>query len=339
MQRCSNTAYHFYFRLLFVISICVTTVTLPSYTFAELIDPVNLKTIDTSSPIGITNTEALPTAINNQETIDNHYSLKVDLSRDIHINMGQHQLNHTSLIYQRQHNQGVFGSFNLPTLNSQFKTYSIHTSDTIDFSRGMGVEDNDNRINGIIWDYQALSNKAYEINLSSSYLSGKSTHTDDIHTKTGKASSLAIDSLFNNRKFRLRNEYAQSHFSHNGNTTIENSADNHTENRQAYHTIFSYTPSYKKPPNEKNHWVVGLKKRRIDPEFYSLSNTQLINDNDLTRIFGHIGNKQWFSSAALIYEKNNLDRQYNKTQHTYQSNLSGAYYRPQAYEKTAYSLG
>ncbi|MGH1484795.1 MAG: hypothetical protein ACRBCI_01170 [Cellvibrionaceae bacterium] len=291
----------------------------------------------------VTGIESLTDKKNNQNTSTNSfsekYSFRININNNASVDIGQHKLTHSSLIYKRQDNQGITGSFTLPTLKSRLQSYSIHTSEQVDFNRGIGVEDTNNRTNGLIWDYQAVNNKTYEFTLTGSYLSGKKKLLEADDTSANDAKSMAMNAAFYQRRFAIRSEYAQSRFN-------SSKANHNIESGNAFYTSLSYTP-YPTIPKQKHHnshhhnWLIGLEKQTTDPQFHSFFNEAIVKDYDATRMFGHYQKKSWLYKLSFSQEKNNINKQLNHTRYTNKSIANSTYQSSKFYPKNShwYFLG
>jgi hypothetical protein len=303
-------------------------VILPTLSTASIIDP---QIVNNNSDTTITNKEEKPSKNINQYVLSNSFnkqkSLKIDISKNTSINLGEDNFAHNSLTYKNQNRQGITGSLHLDKINSHLKTYSIHTSDTIDFNRGFGFEDINNRVNGFIWDYRPKTNHSNNILITTSYFSGKKVAAEDQRADKNNAKTISIENILYGGKFYTRAEYATSDYIYG--------SDSQPTSGSAVYTTVSYR-NLSTPPqgNQQNsnqyHWEIGIENQKNSSNFHSMLNSSAIKDKNFIRFFSRYKKKQWQSNLSISNESNNTDNHLDRTTKikTYQINNLYQYIRP-----------
>lgn len=253
--------------------------------------------------------------------------------------LGKKNIHYNSLIYLQDYNQGFSSDIKLPSMNSRFKTFTSSTKNASDyeFNTNLGIDDNNNRASGIIWEYKPVtpfSTKAEDLLFTTSYLSGDS----DIDNQNGDAVSFTTSASAWNKTLQLHGEYAQSSFKN-----TKEKADYTSQRHAAQHYRILYNPFIEKNETKKGKWNIGLEKKTIEDKFQTLFNRSLPGDRDIARLFGHyekeLSSKGTLSTeASFTREKNNLDNQLDTTDNINTGNIIGRYKQTPPAEKEKLSL-
>jgi hypothetical protein len=244
------------------------------------------------------------------------YLLGIDLGENTHIDIGHHSVQHSSLIYNQFHRRGISGNFKLPSVNSVLRVFSSRTGDLQGFTEGLGVEDSDNRVDGIALDYQPFSANPESLTIITSYLTGARKDEDDtigmlVEESNGDAASIAIDSRVFNQTLHIHIEAAQSRFDFDGDG---DNLDAETDN--AYSFFTRYSPQ----PNSNSEtpfiWDISLEKAIVEPNFFSLSNDYLAADRDFTKLSSNINKGNVSAQTFVSFEEDNLDDRFTSTNNT-----------------------
>ena len=264
------------------------------------------------------------------------YLLQLNVSENAQFNVGHHNVNHTSLIYDGFYRRGASGVFDLPFLNSRFQAFSLRTGDLTGFRHGLGINDSDNRVTGGVWDYQPFSSEPEKLTISFSHLTGEGTQDGSniggfAESNAGNASSFSADSLLFNQSLRLRGEYSQSNYDFDGEGQgFSKESDN------AYNYLISYSPQPSYEVENPFNWNVGAEKLVVGPDFRSLANTYLTNDKDMTRVFAGFAKGAWSADSSFAYEEDNLDDDFASTAITRHGYLSGRYDSYEPYTENSF---
>lgn len=240
--------------------------------------------------------------------------------------LGKKNIHYNSLIYLQDYNQGFSSDIKLPSMNSRFKTFTSSTKHANDyqFNTNLGIDDNNNRASGIIWEYKPVtpfSSKAEDLLFTTSYLSGDS----DIDNQNGDAVSFTTSASAWNKTLQLHGEYAQSSFKN-----TKEKSDYDSQRHAAQHYRILYNPFIDNNETKKGKWNIGLEKKTIEDKFQTLFNRGLPSDRDITRLFGHYEKNvssigTWTTEASFTREKNNLDKQLDTSDDVNTGNIIGRY--------------
>jgi len=253
--------------------------------------------------------------------------------------LGKKNIHYNSLIYLQDYNQGLSSDIKLSSMNSRFKTFTSSTKNASDYqlNTNLGIDDDNNRASGIIWEYKPVtpfSTKAEDLLFTTSYLSGDS----DIDNQNGDAVSFTSSASAWNKTLQLYGEYAQSSFKN-----TKEKIDDPSHRHAAQHYRILYNPFIEKNETKKGKWNIGLEKKTIEDKFQTLFNRSLAGDRDSTRLFGHYEKSvssigTWSTEASFTREKNNLDNQLNTTDNINIGNIIGRYKQNPVAKKGSLSL-
>lgn len=241
-----------------------------------------------------------------------HYLLSVDVDQNTRFNVGHHALQHSSLIYNDFNRRGLSGHFALPRLNSEVQVLGSHSGDVQGFAEGLGVADADNRISGLVVNIKPISSNPDTLTLSASYMNGaQANRKDDLEALSGSAQSFAIDSYLVDKRLRFYLETAASTLQFDDNDVV---ADDLQDN--AYQLLGQY--SGEPLGSDPNPWLwrVSIEKAYVEPNFFSLSNQNLVSDNDSTLLSATLSKGRWQTHLSYQVAKDNLDERFEATHTT-----------------------
>ncbi len=253
------------------------------------------------------------------------YLLSVDMGEYAHFNVGHHSIQYSSLIYRDFNRRGVSGRFSLPGINSMVQLFSARTGDLSGFSEGLGVGDADDRVSGAVLNYQPFSDNPNALTISTSYMTGARKSGDAslglfVEESSGDARSIALDSYLADQRVRLYLEAAQSNFDFDGNAaSLEAQQDN------AYQFVTQYTSKPIGTGTTPWQWGVSIEKTFVEPDFYSLSNRNLVGDSDFTMLSTSLSKGSWFSQLFMKTEQDNVDNRFDSTNKTSMVGLDVTY--------------
>jgi hypothetical protein len=213
---------------------------------------------------------------------------------------GHHTIGPDSLIMQGFNRRGVSLGLQSKSLASSITAFSQTTQDVIGFQEGLAIGNSENRTDGVSATVRPIP--AYKDNLliSAQYLSGEGpsqsgavgTGVAGDPTKTsGNAGAVIADTLFLDKRMRIRGEYAFSRFDFDGqgrDTDLNGTIDSNqpVEHDQAYQGLFTYTPWHNKVINNKPlAWNLGVENKKIGTYFKSPANPVGIADRESLRGF------------------------------------------------------
>ncbi len=254
-----------------------------------------------------------------------HYLLSVDMGKYAHFNVGHHAIQYSSLIYRDFNRRGISGRFSLPDINGAIQLFSARTGDLSGFTEGLGVEDSDDRVSGAVLNYQPFSRDPSVLTISTSYMTGARKSSDAslgefIEKSSGDAQSIALDSRLADQRVRLYLEASKSNFDFDGNNVGLGA-----QTDSAYQFVAQYTSKPIGAGETPWQWGISIEKTIIEPNFYSLSNRNLINDSDFIMASTSLTKGSWFSQFFIKTEQDNVDDRFDSTNKTNMTGLDVTY--------------
>jgi len=218
---------------------------------------------------------------------------------------GGAKLNFQDRFYRR----GVSAKFTIDNLATSLKIFNQRVDDTQGFDDFLGVNQDYGKLSGVSIDHIPISNDANQLTISTSYLdadikSGSMDSTLNTERIVGDASSVAIDGLWLNKKFRSRFEYAQTNNKFNADNSDFGSISD---------TAYSTFLSYQAMTDNQLQWNISAELLDVSPNFYSVANDSLASDNLTYTIKNAFHYQSW--SADLFYKnsRDNRDKQFDST--------------------------
>lgn len=263
------------------------------------------------------------------------------------LNVGHHTAVPESLIAQGFHRRGV--SLGTSSADAGFSVtgFTQRADSIVGFQEGLGIGDEDNRVDGFAISARPISANRDALALTASYLTGKGPINSgegvagDPTVFAGDAASLVADSLFLERRLRLRAEVAKTEFDSDGDGTdsdLDGTVDfnSSAEPARAYTALVTYTPWHDKiAMGQALAWTVGLENKRIGTFFNSPANPGGVPEGKSLRTFSQLNWHGFGLYALLGRETSNADDIQNlETAETTQALLQGSYAPIQAYPAT-----
>lgn len=253
------------------------------------------------------------------------FILQMDLNERTHLNIGHHQIDYGSLIYRDFNRRGISGSMAVPELNASVQLFSARTGDLYGSSGGLGVDDPDNRSDGIVLKFQPFLNNPQILTISTSYLTGSQSSMDDsqgylFEQASGSARSIAFDSLLVDQRLRVYLEAAQSRFDFDGDQPLTTGLKDN-----AYQFVTQYSGLPLGEGAEPWQWNIALEKLIVEPNFKVLTNQQLSADVDYSSLSANLSKGSWSTQLFYKMESDNLDHRFDSTNHIDTAGLDVGY--------------
>ena len=244
----------------------------------------------------------------NKQSLDMGSYLVSGRKQDNQFNLGQHTLAQSSLIMQGFNRRGLSASTRFDTLNSAATGFVMRPDIVIGFRQGLGLSDNTNRVSGMVWESQPLTNPE-ALYVAATYLNGEQTLPGAtvgsiIDHQQGDAMSLLADSTVIDRRLRVRGEVAAAKVSIDYTDPL--AVDLVDESSNAMSLLTTWTPTA--VSGQTLFWNTGLEASKVDTFFASLANPSLPADKQLNRLFF---NTDWSGISAQLstaVETNNVDK-------------------------------
>ena len=192
---------------------------------------------------------------------------------------------------------------------AQVTGFSMSAAPAIGSHNFSGVQDSENRIDGMVATLFPVSGSPDELALSATYVDGRSANTNGAATSgvtqpsSGHAASFIADSQLLDKRLRLRGEVASSDYDFDG-------ADGPLEPKpgHAYSGLVNYLPWHSKTVlGEPLTWNFGAQKERLSTYFQSIANPGAITDRDMGQLFTGL---DWYGlnvQVAAAKEHDNVD--------------------------------
>ena len=192
---------------------------------------------------------------------------------------------------------------------AQVTGFSMSAAPAIGSHNFSGVQDSQNRIDGMVATLFPVSGSPDELALSATYVDGRSANTNGAATagvtqpSSGHAASFVADSQVLDKRLRLRGEIASSNYDFDG-------ADGPLQPKpgHAYSGLVNYLPWHSKTVlGEPLMWNVGAQKERLSTYFQSIANPGAIADRDMGQLFTGV---DWYGlnvQVAAAKEHDNVD--------------------------------
>lgn len=223
------------------------------------------------------------------------------------IRAGDHLIPATGLIMRDFARRGISGSARLDALRSELTAFAMRTEAVSGFHHGFGVGDSGHRTDGAVLGISPLADRPERLHIALMHLDGSGSvvggaMAGDDEAGKGDASSLSVDSLLHEQRWRLRAELARSN---SGFADVPVPAGSETDT--AYSLLAAYTHPQRIARGSAFTWNVGAERTTVGPFFFSLGNPTLAADRRLHRVFSGINWGGWSLTAQLARETDNVD--------------------------------
>jgi hypothetical protein len=220
---------------------------------------------------------------------------------------GDHQLPATGLVMRDFARRGLSGSARFDALRSELTAFAMRTEAVTGFHHGLGVGDGDNRTDGAMLDVSPLTDRPERLRIAIVHLdaSGSAVGSGvvgDAETSKGNASSVAVDSLLFEQRWRLRGELARSDADFDG-----GAGPLGAESDAAHSLLAMYLHPQREVRGTAFAWNAGAEQTVVGPHFFSLGNPTLPADRRLHRVFSGLQWGGWGLSGQVARETDNVD--------------------------------
>jgi len=192
---------------------------------------------------------------------------------------------------------------------AQVTGFSMSAAPAIGSRNFSGVQDSQNRINGMVATLFPVSGRPNELALSTTYVDGRSTNANGAgaagvtQPSSGHAASFVADAQLLDKLLRLRGEVASSSYDFDGAGGPLEPKPGH-----AYSALVNYLPWHSKTVlGEPLRWNIGAQNERLSTYFQSPANPGSISDRDMGQLFTGL---DWYGlniQAAAAKEHDNVD--------------------------------
>ncbi len=240
------------------------------------------------------------------------FLLHVEAGDHARLNVGHHALDYNSLIYQNFNRRGVSGVFSIPQIQADLQLFGTHVNDLQGFGGGLGIGEGDDRLGGIVASIQPVRGDPAALSITSAYISGTQNGFDTSGTPAerfiGSTQALVIASALLDRQLRLKLETARSSLDFDrAEYTLDRVDDT------AVRFTSQYAGEYIDSRDQAWQWGITLERAMIEPDFYAMSNLNLVSDNDATSLSASLQRGAWRSSLFVKAAHDNLDGRFDST--------------------------
>ncbi|OOG22014.1 hypothetical protein B1C78_15630 [Thioalkalivibrio denitrificans] len=219
---------------------------------------------------------------------------------------GDHAIPATGLVMRDFARRGLSGSLRFDDLRSEVTAFAMRTEAISGFHHRFGVGDTGHRTDGAMLSVAPLTDRPERLQIQVLYLdaSGSTVGSGtegDTETSRGNASSVAVDSLLGEQRWRLRAELARS------SARFDEAAPSVSESDTAHSLLAMYTHPQHLANGAAFNWHAGAEHTLVGPWFFSLGNPALAADRRLVRAFSGF---QWGGlgiNGQVAREHDNVD--------------------------------
>jgi hypothetical protein len=190
--------------------------------------------------------------------------------------------------------------------------FALRAQDVIGFQEGLGIGDSENRVDGVTFVAHPVRSRPEALMLAGTYLKGEGPSfsgtvgtgtTGSTFSTAGNAASLLADGNIVDHRLRLRGEYAQSSYDHDGLDVGEPETKDH-----AYAALVSYALLRDIVANGSPLALdVTLDNRRVGTYFKSPANPFSLSDRKATRGIVVLGWGGLMLQSVLGKERSNVN--------------------------------
>lgn len=222
------------------------------------------------------------------------------------VTAGHQQVGSNNLIMSDFQRRGLSASVGSPETGSDLTVFALRADPIAGVSHLSGVGEPDTRLEGFAGT-APLPGLEEHVNLSGTFYTGEGRDSgfalgSAADTTTGHGWSVAADSLWLQRRLRLRGEYASSTIDYDGDGSFS------AENDHGYTLLASYSPYRNESVmNTPMSWKLGVQHERIGTFFASLANPSLVSDRKSTSMFTDLFWGDFSLQAQLGHQTDNVE--------------------------------
>lgn len=226
--------------------------------------------------------------------------------RNAYARLGHQLMGPESLLLGGFNRRGASAGFTAFEERVGFSGFSMRTGPIVGFGHGLGVDDPEQRTNGLVLSARPLGDPE-TLTLAAVHVDGEGSSSGvgtggDLDDPSNEATGVLAESLLLDRRLRLRGEAASSRTDFDGDGTLEPTDD------RAHSLLVVYAPQ--QPADLGGHpatWNVGVEHRRIGTYFSSLGNPSLPSDRQGVRAFGDLLWNGFSANLSAGRETDNVD--------------------------------
>lgn len=228
-------------------------------------------------------------------------------SADMNIRLGHQDIGADNLIMSDFYRRGLSVTLAQPDENLSVTAFALRSEPILGVDNFSGVGDSENRVQGVMVKARPFQSLSENVEITGTFYEGE---TDAIGNATGQfgedssgtGGSLAVDTLWLDRRLRLRGEAALTRFD------FDDSGDLPADNDLAYSLLASYAliPGGE-TDGEYLSWDVGVEHKRVGTFFASVANPFVVTDRETTSAFTNVVWEEVSLQAQAGYETSNVE--------------------------------
>ncbi len=245
---------------------------------------------------------------------------------DLNVRLGHQDIGAENLIMSDFYRRGVTVTLAQPDENLSVTAFALRSEPILGVDNFSGVGDSENRVQGVMVSARPIESLSENVQVTGTFYEGE---TDAIGNATGQfgedssgaGGSLAVDTLWLDRRLRLRGELALTRFD------FDDSGDLPADDDLAYSLLASYALI---PGGESDgeylSWDVGVEHKRVGTFFATVANPFVVTDRETTSAFTNVVWEEVSLQAQAGYETSNVEElNVLPTDRTYFANFNANY--------------
>lgn len=240
-------------------------------------------------------------SINNNEFL---FSVGNDV---VEARLGHQTMAVTSMVMNNFLRRGVSLESRIASINSRISGFSLSSSQVIGFGNGLGINNSQQRIEGVTFDSSPLADDPRSLYITGTWLKGQSSKVDQFIGSSNSTTFVGTDSeawsftseslLFQN-KLRIRAEYAATDYDFDVSDSLDSDEDD----------AYSLLVTYNDVVDSRIAWNVGAATQKIGTFFQSIANQALPSDKKINKFFTGV---QWSSfglQTTIERQQDNVEK-------------------------------
>ena len=226
---------------------------------------------------------------------------------DMNLRLGHQDIGADNLIMSDFYRRGLTVTLAQPDENLSVTAFALRSEPILGVDNFTGVDDSENRVQGVMVKARPIESLSENVEITGTFYEGETDAVGNAsglvaEDSSGAGGSLAVDTLWLDRRLRLRGEVALTRFD------FDDSGDLPADNDLAYDILASYALI---PGGESDgeylSWDVGVEHKRVGTFFASVANPFVPTDRETTSAFTNVIWGEVSMQAQVGYETSNVD--------------------------------
>lgn len=226
---------------------------------------------------------------------------------DLNVRLGHQDIGADNLIMSDFYRRGVTVTLAQPDENLSVTAFALRSEPILGVDNFTGVGDSENRVQGVMVSARPIEALSENVEVTGTFYEGETNAIGNAtgqygEDSSGAGGSLAVDTLWLDRRLRLRGELALTRFD------FDDSGDLPADNDLAYSLLASYALI---PGGESDgkylSWDVGVEHKRVGTFFATVANPFVVTDRETTSAFTNVVWDEISLQAQAGYETSNVE--------------------------------